>query len=285
MFHKVRLEKNLTIISALVFGGISLAQAASTQIGDFRLNTAEIGSTPVRFDPGFGPFTTRGVTGSPVTVNSAFTGVSQQAGLGGVPDADDIALTTFFSQTNIIGLNRFENQTRVGAVQWNFDLSPIDGYLAGNNLDLTALDLTFVSEAPSNSFPYDVLLSYTNPIESITLTGLGTGADNFTNIWNPAQSAMPGDIVSGSHQVLALGLINTDSVNLNQDLLALYDLGVREFNLVLTSNGFANEFRLISVLEGSGLSIDTVPVPEPSAALLLGLSLFGRLLIFRRRSR
>lgn len=236
---------------------------------------------------------TRAVTGAPVSVNSDFIAVTQNAG-GGTPDGDDIVLRTFSSVTNIRTINRFGadqdgsgplgGPQRAGGVQWTIDLSPLNSYLSSNSLSLTALDLDMVTTVSANMNEYDMYLSYTNPAESITLAGLATGAtagdDNYDNFWFPAQGVAEGAIANGTHKVIELD--ETGNLSRTVDLLGLYNAGVTDLNLILASGAF-NDERQISIAAGSGLSIDTAPaVPEPSSSLLAALAM-GAALVKRRR--
>lgn len=264
-------------------------RAAGTQIGDFRIGSTTYPSLTY-FDPGFSE-TTRATVGAPVQVNSAFTGTSQDAGDAPANSAEDIGLQTFSSATVIRQLNRFASDPdgpgaaggpqTVGAVQWSFDLSPIDSYLSTNSLELTALDLDLVTSLSSTALDkeYDIYLSYTNLAESISRTSIHTSsaASNYSTFWFPAQAAAEGAVVNNSFKLIELDFIG--NMNLTIDLLSLYDAGVREFNLIMSSGAFFSG-RTIGIGDGSGLSIDTAPVPEPSAAVL---GLLGGLALVRRR--
>lgn len=284
--------KFLKLTAAACVAGIGISSyAATTQVGDFRLNSNAY-SVDTAFDIASPGDTTRSVLGAPVAINSNFIAVTQNP--GGTPDpATDIRLKTFSSVTNIININRYASDPdgpgvsggpqRVGAVQWSFDLTPLDTYLSNNALVLTALDLSLLTTVGSNATdkPYDVYLSYTNAGESITLASLSTSAnsgdDNYDNFWFPARAAAEGDVVNGTHKLIEKDVL--DALNLESSILSLYDSGVRDFNLIVSSGAFFSG-RIISITEGSGLSIDTAPIPEPSSLALLGL---GGLLIARRR--
>ena len=271
----------------LVLASVHSARAAETQIGDLRIGSNTY-STLTYFDPGFSE-TTRSVTGAPVQVNSSFIGTSQDAGDAPANSTEDIGLQTFSTSTVIRQLNRFASDPDgpggvagpqlVGAVQWSFDLSPIDSYLSTNSLDLTALDLDLVTAASDATREYDIYLSYTNAAESIARTSISTSspASNYTTFWFPAQSASEGAVVNGSFKLVELDF--TGNMNLTIDLLSLYDSGVREFNLIMSSGAFLSG-RTIGIGDGSGISIDTSPVPEPSASLL---GLIGGMFLLRRR--
>ena len=286
--------RTLCLLAASVaLGAASTARAADTQVGDFRIGaTTYPANTP--FDPGFTE-TTRTVLNAPVSILSSFTGGSQNA--NGVADGDDLTLRTFSGSTVIRNISRnnpssnggASGPSRIGMVQWNFDLTPLEGYLSANGLSLTELDLDLLTSNSDASKALDVYLSYTNPAEGITLasidnTSVGTGAGddgagtrNFFDFYNPAVGASEGGVVNGTHKVLRDGA--TGDLALAADLLSLYNTGVREFNLQLAGADFWSG-RNIGVLEGSGVSISTEPIPEPASALLIGA---GAALLLRRR--
>lgn len=273
---------------------ITTAEGAGTLIGDLRLSSGAYSGGFTYFDPASGGDLTRNVSGAPVNVNSSFIAVTQNAG-GASPDSGtDIGLQTYSSSTVIRQLNRYAadqdgpgpagGPQRAGAVQWTVDLSPLGGYLSTNNLDLTALDLRLRTDPSDDAQEYDVYLSYTNASETISLAGLSTSAttagdDNYDNFWFPAQSVAEGGIANGTHKVIERDF--TGDMDITVDLLALYDAGVTEFNLIMASGAFLSG-RTIGVLEGSGLSIDTAAIPEPAAGLLVMLGSLG--LLRRRRS-
>lgn len=262
------------------------ANAASTVIGDLRLPSGTYSGAFTYFDPASGGDLTRAVTGAPVGVNSTFVAVTQNPD-GGAPDStSDIGVRTYSTATTLRTLNRFDandgNPTRAGAVQWTIDLSPIGGYLATNNLAATALDLRLVTDPSDDTKEYDVYLSYTNPAEAITLAGVSTsgtaGDDNYAGFWLPAQTVAEGAVANGTHKVIELDF--TGDMDTTVDLLALYEAGVEDLNLIVASGAFFSG-RTIGILEGSGLSIDTAPVPEPTVSLLALLAALG--LLRRRR--
>lgn len=283
------------IIPAATILATSLtAHAASTQIGDLRLSSTAYSGTSTYFDPASPGNLTRNVSGAPVNINSNFIAVSQNPG-GTADSGTDIGLQTFSASTAIRQLNRYASSTdggatgaaRVGAVQWTIDLSPIGGYLSGNSLDLTALDLRLVTDPTggtgptADEVPYDIYLSYTRAAESISLAGISTtsAGDNYDNFWWPAQSTAEGNIANGTHMVVERGFLG--NMDLTLDLLALYDSGVTDINLIMTSGGFFSG-RTIGILDGSGISIDTVAIPEPSSMLLFGV--LGSFALLRRRT-
>ena len=264
------------ILSSLV-GVVSLpAGAGVMQIGDFRLNTNAAPSLTY-YDPGFGGFATRSVIGAPVQVNSTFSGTSQNSD-GDVPadPAEDLGLQTYTSVTRIRQLNRFTSDPegdggvqRAGAVQWSFDLSPLDGYLSSNGLELTELDLDLSLLASDDTKKYDVYLSYTSGSAGTNRIGIGaTGESVYSTFFLPAESSSEGSIVNGQFEIVGLDRLGDQTVS--DSLLNLYDEGVREFNLILSSGDFLSS-RDLDVTAGSGLSITTVAVPEPASLALVGL--------------
>jgi hypothetical protein len=260
--------------------GMLLNAAAQTQIGDFRLTSGLYSGAFTYFDPGFGPHTTRAVIGAPVQVNSVFIGTSQNPGDPPPSTTDDIGLQTYSSSTVIRTLNRFASSLnggttgvdRAGAVQWSFNLSPLDSYLAGNDLLATALTLSLPLTTSDAARKVDVYLSYTST--GITKTGISTtsGQANYHDLWWPAQASSEENIVDGKFQILKLGAAGP--LELSTSLLDLYDSGVREFNVILASGDFWSS-RNIFVPEGSGLFLTTAPVPEPSTTALMLLGLLG----------
>lgn len=258
----------LAFFSCYALLSASTANAASTPIGDFRLNANPFSGGFTYFDPGFGslhgesPLMTRGTIGSPVTVNSDFSGTSQDEGNAPVSDLTDVGLRTYSSATVIRTINRYAQDTTqgtgtddVGAVQWSFDLTPVDSYLSSNSLSLSALDLDFITDPSDDDKPYDVYLSYTDA--GIALTDISISArTNHNNMWVPAQASAEGDVVGGMFEILELQ--HAGDLALNQSLLSLYNSGVREFNLIMSSGAFFSG-RTIGIQAGSGLSIDTQP--------------------------
>ena len=282
------MKTTAVLITAMAVTLLPLA-GATTQIGDLRLNAATY-STLTYFDPASAVQNTRGVIGAPVAINSQFVAVSQNTG-GASPDsATDIGLQTFSTSTTIRQLNRYTSDAdgpgpatgpqAVGAVQWTINLTPLGSYLSSNNLDLTALNLRLVTSVSDGTAPYDVYLSYTRAAESITQASISTsttaGPNNYTNFWFPAQGTAEGAIANGTHKVFEKGF--TGPMDLTINLLALYDAGVTNVNLIMTSGGFLSG-RTININEGSGVSMSTVVIPEPSAAWFAVLG-FG--VLFRR---
>lgn len=191
---------------ALVCTSMSQVQAGDDQIGELLLPqpTYSIQTTLETWSNSTG--TTDDVINNPSLpgVIGTFTGLSQR-GEGVIEDANDIRLRTFTSSLQISQLNRGAvdpdgpggvlGPQRSGAVQWAFDLTAIDDYLTNNNLNLTELDFDFVANVSGSAIDkkYDVLLSYTNPAESIVKTDISTVIDidvtgasaNYSNIWLP----------------------------------------------------------------------------------------------------
>lgn len=282
----MKIRSGFSLAVAMVFCLGSSAGADAVKVGDFRLDAAAY-PADTSFDPGFTE-TTRSVADAPVQITSTFTGGTQAAGDAGnnTPDAKDIALRTTPGLTRIRNISKFKpsqnggasGPARVGMVQWKFDLTPLDRYLSTDGLALTALELRLnlaVSDDTADQ-TYDLYLSYTHPGEAITLADIdnstpgnsgrgdrGAGAQNFINFWNPAHqpaAAEVGDVVNRTHRVLVInqtgGLNAEDSQTLSEDLLALYNAGVREVNLQLAGGGYWSN-RNIDIRDGSGLYITT----------------------------
>ncbi len=265
------------IVLFLLAAGLANVHGGLVQVGDFRIGSTDYGVNTY-FDPGF-TNATRGVSGAPVGVNSTFTGTTQNTG-GSAPDSStDIGLRTYSSATVIRTLSRYNSTTAAGIVQWNFDLSPLDSYLSGNGLSLTALDMDLVMNLSDDTKAFDVYLSYDNAAEGISLTGISatSGTDNYDNFSGPALVAGEGGIANGTHKVLKLETMGDQTVS--DSLLALYNSGVREFNLQIAASSFLSS-RTLSIQEGSGLSITTIPEP---ATLGLVASFGVGVLFIRKR--
>lgn len=271
----------LTLLGGVVFCLSGRVDAASVQVGSLILPQPAFSSI-VRFEPGFGalhmdpPLTTESIAGAPVNLDSDFAGTSGDT--DGNLDGDDIGLRTFTSNMLVRRLGRFGGTQNAGGIRWAIDLSPLDGYLNSNSLNLTAADLQFDLTLTGDTM--DVYLSYTDPAASIALAELSqTNLDVSTNWTFPANEpgVAVGDIVNGTHQVLALGG-NTDtagSLPTSVDLLPLYNSGVRELNLVFATDTGWSGTTSLSIGEGTGIYIDTEPIPEPAGLLLLGLAAGG----------
>lgn len=292
---KLKLPATLVMpLSVAMLTIFSTAQAGSIQIGDFRLSSGAY-SSDTDIDPGSSD-STRSVIGAPVQVNSTFTSGTQNA--NGTADSNDLELRTFSSVTRLKTLSRFtpsvngtSGANRVGMVQWDFDLTPLDSYLTSNSLSLTALDLDLITTHSDTNKKLDIYLSYTNPAESIAIASIdmstvgdsagdgGAGSNNWTNFYFPARSVSAGSVAGGTHKVLLKD--NTGNLGLNESLLALYNSGVRDINLSIAAGDFWSG-RTISVAAGSGLSIDTAPIPEPSTCVLLTLACMAALGTRRR---
>ena len=285
-------RRTATVIVGLIASGLApVAHAGSMQIGDFRLQ-ADAYATETAFDPGFGgddSFKSRGpdadgdnsngIQESPVKIFSQLTGGSQQAS-GVIDPATDVRLITYSAATQIRNLSRYtpsvdgiSGPARVGMVQWNFDLTDLETYLADNSLELTALDLGLNISVSDFGKKYGFYLSYTNPAESITQASIdnstvgydadgngGAGGLNWTNFYFPTVGASAGTIVNGTHKVLVSDYVGI--LDLSESLLDLYDAGVRNFNLQLVASDYWAA-RQINIDEGSGLSIDTVAAGIP----------------------
>lgn len=275
---------------ASVAGLAVSAQAADTQISDFRLPASAYPNERHYFDPGFGPQSTRAVPGAPVAVDTQFSGTTQNVD-GLIESGTDLGLQTYTPVTQVVQLTRYAVDPdgpggevgfqRIGMVQWHFDLTPLDNYLSTNSLKLDALDLGLIVDALNDeTMVLDIYLSYTNPSESISLTNISaaSGEDNYNNFWLPTLNSNAGDVVNGTHKVLVKA--SPGDLALSTSLLSLYNQGVRQFNLIMTTPSYSAS-RTYEIEEGSGLSITTSPIPEPASAAVLGVS--GLILIATRR--
>lgn len=282
------------VISATTFAQCLPAWAGEVQIGDFRLDADEF-PTLTYFDPGYGSLhgsalTTRSVIGAPVAVNSDLSGTSQNAGNPPADSTDDIGLQTNAAQTNLRQINRNTSDPdgpgagtgaqRVGAVQWTFDLTPIDSYLTTTGQFLTALDLDLLTNPSDDTKSYDVYLSYTNAAESIARTDISISpSTNYSDFWLPSQTASEGDIIGGEFKILELQFAG--DLSLSESLLPLYNSGVREFNLIVTTGDFWSG-RNLQITAGSGLSITAVPESSSIALASFGILALG-IVVWRRR--
>lgn len=288
-------KMNNPITLSLLLALAPLVEAASTQVGDLRLSSTPYSGATTYFDPASDGDLTRAVVGAPVGINSNFIAVTQNPD-GGTPNtSEDIGIRTFSSATQIRTLNRFGadpdgpgplgGPQRVGGVQWSIDLSPLGSYLSGNALSLTNLELRLANLASDDTKEYDIYLSYTNAAESIALaslsTGLSAGTDNYSDFWFPSQTVAEGSIANGTHKVIKRDFTGdmTGASELVIDLLALYGAGVTELNLMMVSGAFYDN-RTMGIEEGSGIFIDTAPIPEPNVSIL---GLIGALALLRRR--
>ncbi|QDT67498.1 hypothetical protein MalM25_03970 [Planctomycetes bacterium MalM25] len=146
-------------------------------------------------------------------LSASFQGLSQQADgvlQGHDPDQQrDFVVETFFGSTAVRNFSRFnspaENATgTAGALQWGFDLTPLDDYLANNTLSLDAIEVNLkVDYQTGGNRAYDLLLSYTNVSEDITLADISTtidgdktgATDNFHVLYSPSRLGEVGDLV------------------------------------------------------------------------------------------
>ncbi len=283
------MKKQSTKLIALLLlsAGLANVHGGLVQVGDFRIGSTDYGVNTY-FDPGFAN-TTRSVSGAPVNISSAFTGTSQGAGNAPADSATDMGLRTYSGVTTILNMNRYASSSnggatgnpRIGIVQWNFDLTPLDGYLSGNGLSLTALDLDLVLDLPGGD-GYDVYLSYTDAGEGTSLTGISATdpISNYNTFWWAAENAgaTAGSIVGGAFEVIARDQVADGTIS--DSLLALYGSGVREFNLTLMTPDY-NNTQQTKIGDGSGLSITTIP--EPATFGLVGV--FGAAALFIRKRR
>lgn len=220
-------KRCLAVLVTMLFSLASgTSWAGDDQIGDFRIGSTvypDYTSVETWSDSSRGALDVLNDPNLP-GISSTFSGLSQNADMILDPDPNvssapgtDTQLRTFSANTHIRTINRFASDPdgpggatgpqRSGAVQWSFDLTPIDNYLSSKGLDLTALDLDFVTTTSDATKNYDVILSYTNAAESITLANIDTtitldadtgGArENYNNVWLPLHdtnaNVIPGD--------------------------------------------------------------------------------------------
>jgi hypothetical protein len=216
--------------------------AGDTQIGEFLLD--ETFSPALTFHEEFDgdtntDFQTRTPASLPVgvpAITSQLTGLSQNANMELVTttaDATDLGVRTGPVWTKINHLNRYDvtpsdlpGAARIGVIQYKFDLSPLEGYLSGNSLNLDALDMDFLITPKGNGWTagqkIDLVMSYTSAAESIALADIdrtitdnwstGGAPQNHANLWHP---------VNGVAAAFAVGDVDTDGDVDQADLAAI----------------------------------------------------------------
>ena len=173
---------------------------------------------------------------------------------------NDLSLRTYFGTTVVRTLNRFASEIvgdgSAGSMQWEIDLAPLEGYLTANSLNLDSLGLELLTDPSDDGKPFDVYLSYDDPSESIELSSVSpdNSAINKEMFFDPSVGAMNGDFIGGTHKVIAAGAAG--DLSLSEDLLVLYNNGVRKLNLIIMSNQFYRD-RNLGILGGSGIFIET----------------------------
>ncbi len=133
-------------------------------------------------------------------------------------DNQDWRVRSFSQDSLLINFTRFnqadlESETgRAGAVQWGFDLTALETYLSDNSLQLDALQVNLRNKwddgssdnlASNGSRQFDVLLSYTDAGEGITLGDISTTVDenrtgpqdNFNILYAPSRGGNVGDLI------------------------------------------------------------------------------------------
>lgn len=269
----------LTLLGGVIFCLVGRADAASIQVGSLLL-PEDAYPAATGFDPGFGALhgepalTTRTVVGAPVNIDSDVAGTSGDQGDPPAVANDDITLLTTASSTTVIRLGRFGNTIRAGGMRWAIDLTPLDSYLGTNSLGLTDIDIHLNLDFNDENSPTDIYLSYTDASQSLVIQDLSTTDEDIATNWTtPAIGAAPGDLVNGTHEVIALAANDTTNPHPDTiDLLPLFNAGVRELNLVFAYNAFWGTSDAVDILEGSGVFIETSPIPEPTGLILLGIA-------------
>lgn len=151
---------------------------------------------------------------------------------------EDFVVETFAGTTSIGQWARYGGQAdvtrdngRVGSLQWGFDLSPLDTYLANEGLQLDNLEVNLRARwrglsgsGNLQNRTYDLLLSYTNPSEDITLADISTevgeeagtypGSEtNWHVLYKPGRLGMEGDLIGDDPRTTgaAVGDYNIDN--------------------------------------------------------------------------
>ena len=261
---------------ALGFAGLcATAQIALAQIqvADFRLTRTEFEAAHHPFQPGFGPFPTRDVhSGAFASAKVDFSGITQNPRFG--TDEDDITLRTYHGATVVGQISRFaaapnSSVQRIGAVQWEIDLTEFEASLAARGSKVQKLELRLVLEG-SKDIKIDTYLlpgragDKLPPLHLLSLSP----EDCFRFLWMPSQFRAVGDVVrivpegerspdasrSDTLRVAASGFEPNGSVIV--DITADYLAGRRQFALVLTSASYGKN-RSVRISEGSGVFVIT----------------------------
>lgn len=197
--------------------------------------------------------------------------------------ATDMALQTDRpdGSMRIHTLNRYLSTDDAGVVQWSIDLNLLENYLTSNSLTLESLSLKLLADPSDGNKKFGIYLSYTDPSVPITLIGISPfyPSINYQRLYAPADGFSAGDIVEDTHKVLVANTVVDDPpdgiFDLSEDLLDLYNQGVRELNLMIASTEFYSN-RNLDILEGSGLFIETSG--GPSTVVITDVSRVGNTL-------
>ncbi len=145
---------------------------------------------------------------------------------------EDFVLVTFGRRTRVRQFTRYAGADtsaengRAGTLQFGFDLSPLDSYLSTAGESLDSLEVNFVAQWDAlQDRDYELLLSYTNESEDITLADISTevgsaerefpGSEtNWNVLFKPSRLAGEGALIGDDPRTTgtALGDYNSDDV-------------------------------------------------------------------------
>jgi len=268
---KMTAQTRLGLFFACSLTSTPHALAETIQLSDLRLPAEAYAENFYFFDNGFS-VETRELEESPLQLPTRFSGVCQ---LGVNPTGSptfDFSVKNFTVSSVISNVNRFAADSdgdgpeggaqSVSGYQFALDLEQLEVFLTENEEVLTTLDLKMLFDVADNAPAFDLYLSYTQPLDEIELTPISTDPTKiYRDLWLPAQSLNEGDVVNGTHRILKLQTMGDQ--DFSESILALYESGVRQVNLVLVSGGFYANSRQLAILDGAGLMVGTDVAPEP----------------------
>lgn len=260
------------IASALVVAS-SLSPATAQQVSDLRLAPDLFIEGVSYFDPGFENLLTREVIEAPVQLTSLFSGTSQNPTAGGTGDpATDLGIRTRANSTDFNNVNRFtvdpdgpggvNGPQRIGTIQYEVDLAPLEAYLTTSGDSLSTLDLQFLLTSSDATATYDIYLSYESANESLTQTSIipDDAVSNYLNLWLPAQSGAVGDVINGTHKIVNLAQTG-DLIFQTSSLLSAYNDGARKVNIIIAVPSLFSG-RTLNIDSLSGIYLETDSLEE-----------------------